>query len=298
MKLVILNDVKIKIITDSTTNLSPEQVKKYDIEVIPCYVVIDGEDILDDGSIPQSEFYDMIDSSKKSQTSLPTPSSIWAAIEKYQEYDHLLMIHVGEKLSGTINAIRSVIKQFKRKNPDCPEITVYDSNGVSLVAGYLVMIAKQLIDKGVEIDAIIEKLDDSRDHDIRVILTVSDLKKLFEGGRIGRATYLLGDLLHAYPILSIVDGKLESIGREIGFERTINKIIRLIQEIYEKEDELHISFAQLRPREKNDYFREKLLEMENPKIIKIEDFLLGNIITCHTGTDVFGLVIARNFRDD
>lgn len=297
MKLAILNDVKIKIITDSTTNLSPEQVKKYDVEVIPCYVVIDGEDILDDGSIPQSEFYDMIDNSKKSQTSLPTPSSIWAAIEKYQDYDHLLMIHVGEKLSGTINAIRSVIKQFRRKNSDCPEITVYDSNGVSLAAGYLVMIAKQLVDQGVKINAIIDKLDDSRDHDIRVILTVSDLKKLFEGGRIGRATYLLGDLLHAYPILSIVDGKLESIGREIGFERTINRIIRLIQEIYE-EDEIHISFAQLRPRERNDYFREKLLEMESPKVSKIEDFLLGNIITCHTGTDVFGLVIARNFRDD
>ncbi|MHA1816575.1 MAG: DegV family protein, partial [Candidatus Heimdallarchaeaceae archaeon] len=63
--------MKIKIITDSTSNLTPEQVRKYDIEVIPCYVVIDGKDILDDGSIPQSEFYDMIDNSKRSQTSLP-----------------------------------------------------------------------------------------------------------------------------------------------------------------------------------------------------------------------------------
>ncbi|MHA1802185.1 MAG: DegV family protein, partial [Candidatus Heimdallarchaeaceae archaeon] len=124
--------MKIKIITDSTSNLTPEQVRKYDIEVIPCYVVIDGKDILDDGSIPQSKFYDMIDNSKRSQTSLPTPSSIWEAIEKHQDYDYLLMIHVGEKLSGTINAIRGVVKQFKRKNPDCPQITVYDSTGVSL----------------------------------------------------------------------------------------------------------------------------------------------------------------------
>jgi DegV family protein with EDD domain len=289
--------VKIKIITDSTSNLTPEQVKKYDLEVIPCYIVLDGKDILDDGSIPQSEFYDMIDNSKKSQTSLPTPSSIWEAIEKYQDYDHLIMIHVGEKLSGTINAIRSVIKQFKRKNPECPGITVYDSEGVSLCIGYLAMIAKQLVDQGLEVDEIINKLDESRDNDIRVFLTVSDLRKLFEGGRIGRATYMLGDLLHAYPILSLVDGKLVSVGREIGFERAIKKIIRIIQEFYNN-DEIHISFAQVRPRKKNDYFREKLLEMENPKVTKLEDFLLGNIITCHTGTEVFGLVIARNFRDD
>ena len=297
MKLSFQNNVKIKIITDSTSNLSPEQVEKYDLEVIPCYVVIDGEDFLDDGSIPQSEFYDMIDNSKKSQTSLPTPSSIWEAIEKHQDYDHLLMIHVGEKLSGTINAIRSVIKQFKRKNPDCTRITVYDSKGVSFAAGYLAMIAKQLVDQGLGADEIIKKLDESRDNDIKVFLTVSDLKKLFEGGRISRATYMLGDLLHAYPILSLVGGKLESVGREIGFERTINKIIRLIQGYY-KDDEIHLSFAQVRPREKNDYFRKKLLEMESPKIAKITDFLLGNIIACHTGTQVYGLVIARNFEDD
>ncbi|MCG3222917.1 MAG: DegV family protein, partial [Candidatus Heimdallarchaeota archaeon] len=134
-------------------------------------------------------------------------------------------------------------------------------------------------------------------NDIKVFLTVSDLKKLFEGGRISRATYMLGDLLHAYPILSLVGGKLESVGREIGFERTINKIIRLIQGYY-KDDEIHLSFAQVRPREKNDYFRKKLLEMESPKIAKITDFLLGNIIACHTGTQVYGLVIARNFEDD
>ncbi|MBY9000328.1 MAG: DegV family protein [Candidatus Heimdallarchaeota archaeon] len=290
--------MKIKIITDSTCNLSPEQVKKYDIEVIPCYTVIDGNDILDDGSIPQSEFYDMIDNSKKSQTSLPTPSSIWKAIEKHQDYDHLIMIHVGEKLSGTINAIRSVIKQFKRKNPECPGITVYDSNGVSLVAGYLVMIAKQLVDQGVEVDLIIKELDENRDNDIKVFLTVSDLKKLFEGGRIGRATYMLGDLLHAYPVLSLVDGTLVPVGREIGFERTIGKIIRLIQEFYNEGDEIHISFAQTRPNERNEHFRNKIVHMEKLRITKIEDFLIGNIIACHTGTQVFGLVIARNFRDD
>lgn len=298
MKLSFLNYMKIKIITDSTCNLTPEQVTKYDLEVIPCYIVLDGKDILDDGSIPQSEFYDMIDNSKKSQTSLPTPSSIWEAIEKHQDYDHLIMIHVGEKLSGTINAIRSVIKQFKRKNPDCPGITVYDSEGVSLCIGYLAMIAKQLVDQGLEVDEIIKKLDESRDNDIRVFLTVSDLRKLFEGGRIGRATYMLGDLLHAYPILSLVEGKLASVGREIGFERTIKKIIRMIQDFYNRDDEIHISFAQVRPRKKNDYFREKLLEIESLKVTKIEDFLLGNIITCHTGTEVFGLVTARNFRDD
>ena len=290
--------MKIKIITDSTCNLTPELVKKYDLEVIPCYVVIDGKDILDDGAIPQTEFYDMIDESKSSLTSLPTPSSIWEAIDKFQDYDHLLMVHVSDNLSGTINAIINVVKQYKRKHPESPEITVYDTKSTSLGLGYMAMIAKQLVDQDLDLSEIIKRLDYSRDNDISVFLTVSDLKKLFEGGRIGRATYMLGDLLHAYPILTLEDGKIVAKGREIGFERTINKMIRKIQDFYNEGDEIHISFAITRPNEKYEYFRNKLENMEKLKITQIEDFLIGNIISCHTGTQVFGLVIARNFKDN
>ena len=61
--------MKIKIITDSTSNLTKEQALKYDIDIIPCYVVIDGKDILDDGSIAPHEFYKMIENSTSSLTS-------------------------------------------------------------------------------------------------------------------------------------------------------------------------------------------------------------------------------------
>jgi fatty acid-binding protein DegV len=89
-----------------------------------------------------------------------------------------------------------------------------------------------------------------------------------------------------------------SIGREIGFERATNKIISCIQDSYNKGDKIHISFAQVRPRERNDDFRKKLFLIEQLEITQIEDFLVGNIITCHTGTKLYGLVIARNFSDD
>ena len=288
--------VRIKIITDSTCNLSKNLVKKYDIEVIPAFVIIDDEEILDDGSIPPHVFYEKIDKSKRSMTSLSTPKLIWDAIDRNKDYDHLLMIHVGGKLSGYIGAVTNVVKQYKAQNENSPEITIYDSEGVSLLLGYLAIKAKQLADKGVKFDEIINQLDYMRENDLKVFMMVTTLKRIYAGGRISRATYLIGDLLHAHPILSIVDGKLVPIGKEFGFDRAIKKIIELFQSSFEEDDEVLVSFPQTVPRERNDKFRKKIEKLKTPKITDIYDFYIGNIITCHTGTDVYGLVLARNFK--
>ena len=142
MQVLKIFTVRTKIITDSTCNLSKDLVKKYDIEVIPAFVIIDDEEILDDGSIPPHVFYEKIDNSKRSMTSLSTPKLIWDAIDKHKDFDHILMIHVGGKLSGYIGAVTNVVKQYQAQTEDSPEITIYDSEGVSLLLGYLAIKAK------------------------------------------------------------------------------------------------------------------------------------------------------------
>ncbi len=288
--------MSIKIITDSTSNLTFEQAAKFDIDIIPAFVIIDDEEILDDGSIPPLEFYDKIDKSKRSMTSLSSPQSIWDAIDKNKDYENILMIHVGNKLSGYIGAVTSVVKQYQNKNDKSPEITIYDSNGVSLLVGYLAIRAKQLIDEGLGIKKIIKKLDSFRDNDLKVYVTVSSLKKIFEGGRIKRTKYMLAEFLNALPILSIDDGLLKPIGKEFGFDRTIRKIIELFQNHYKRKDEVHVSFGITRPNKKSDIFRKMIEKLESPNITEIHDFYIGNIITCHTGTEVYGIVTARNFK--
>ncbi len=73
--------MRIKIITDSTSNLTPEHAAKYDIDIIPANVVLDGEEILDDGTLHPLEYYDKIDRSKRSYTSVPSPQIIWEVFE-------------------------------------------------------------------------------------------------------------------------------------------------------------------------------------------------------------------------
>ncbi len=287
--------MRIKIITDSTSNLTPELAVKYDIDIIPANVVIDEEEILDDGCIDPHKYYDKIDKSKRSYTSVPSKQIIWEVIERNKDFDFLLIVNVSEKLSGFYSASTTIAKQYKKQNPDAPEIKIYDSKGVSIVLGTIAIKAAQLVKEGLSITELIEKLDEFRDNDIHALLTVSDLKKLYEGGRISRLRYLLADIIHAYPIFSLVDGELGLIDKEVGFERTIKKLTSLLKNYYKDDDEIFVWRANTKPRENQKMFNRIIEEIETPKIKRIEEFYVGFIITCHTGIDVYGIITVRNF---
>ncbi len=290
--------MRIKIITDSTSNIPPDLAKKYDIDIIPANVVIDEMEILDDGTIDPHDYYEAIDKSERSYTSVPSQQIIWEVIEKNKEYDYLLIVNVSEKLSGFYSASTTTAKQYKKQNPDGPEIKIYDSKGVSLVLGTIAIKAAQLVKGGVSISELIEKLDEFRDNDVHVLLTVSDMKKLYEGGRISRLRYLLADIIHAYPIFSLVDGELGLIDKEVGFERTIKKLASLLKNYYEDDDEIFVWRANTKPRENQKMFNRIIEEIKIPKIKRIEEFYVGFIITCHTGIDVYGIITVRNFDID
>lgn len=287
--------MRIKIITDSTSNLTPELAEKYEIDIIPANVIIDEKEILDDGTINPHDYYDAIDKSVRSYTSVPSQKVIWEVIERNKEYDYLLIVNVSEKLSGFFSASTTTAKKYKKQNPDAPEIIIYDSKGVSLVLGTIAIKAAQLVKEGLSITELIKKLDEFRDNNVHVLLTVSDLKKLYEGGRISRLRYLLADILHAYPIFSLVDGELGLIDKEVGFERTIKKIASLLKNYYEDDEEIFVWRANTKPRDNQKMFNRIIEEIKTPKIKRIEEFYVGFIITCHTGIDVYGVVTVRNF---
>jgi len=290
--------VKIKIITDSTSNLTGELIKQYDIDMIPAFAIIDEKEILDDGSTSPAAFYELIANSESAKTSMPSPQNVMNVLEDNLDYDHLLMIHVSALLSGTINVVQSVIKQFKRNNKDAPEITIFDSKGSSYFLGAIAMKASQLVRQGLSVKEIIEQLEDFRDNDVQVLLTVTDLTHIFQSGRIGRIQYYLADLLHAYPILTLVDGALKAVGKDIGSERSCRKLVTLFQDFYEKDDEVTVWYAETVPSEANDQLRQMVDEIQEPKIKQIIPFKVGNAIVCHTGITVMGIISARNFDLD
>ncbi|WP_063084003.1 DegV family protein [Weissella cibaria] len=180
---------KVKIITDSTARLTPEEVAQYDISVVPLTVMIDGTVYHDGVSITPSEFIEKMAASK----SLPTTSqpSLGAFTEVYEtvpEDVEVLSLHLTHHLSGTVQAA----EQAARLVPH--DIVVRDSNYIDRALAAQVLVAGRMAQAGATRDEILAELQRVEDN-TELYLTVTTLKNLVAGGRLSKASGLIGTLL-------------------------------------------------------------------------------------------------------
>ena len=180
---------KVKIITDSTARLTPEEVAQYDISVVPLTVMIDGTVYHDGVSITPSEFIEKMAASK----SLPTTSqpSLGAFTEVYEtvpEDVEVLSLHLTHHLSGTVQAA----EQAARLVPH--DIVVRDSNYIDRALAAQVLVAGPMAQAGASRDEILAELQRVEDN-TELYLTVTTLKNLVAGGRLSKASGLIGTLL-------------------------------------------------------------------------------------------------------
>ncbi len=104
----------VKIITDSTCDLSPEIIKKLDITVLPTYLLFGTTSYRDGVDISTDEFYQkLLNEPVYPTTSQPTPQDFLLAFEKLSGADGIICIHISAKLSGTLNSA----EQAKKDHP-------------------------------------------------------------------------------------------------------------------------------------------------------------------------------------
>ncbi len=290
--------MKIKIITDSGSNLNPELARRFNIDIIHAYAIIDEINYRDDYSVPPQEFYELIQNAKSAKTSQPTPSDVWEVLVNNMDFDHLFMVHISEKLSGTMNVVSNTAKKFQKENPNGPKITIFDSKGASVYTGTIAIKAAQLLNKGEKLENIIKQLTHFRDNDIQNFTTLTDLTHVYKSGRIGRIMYFFADILKAYPIMALVNGEIKPVTKEFGVKKACRRLLEELWKCFEPEDELFIWVAETIPRKENDAFIEMIKRTTKPKIKRVELFFLGNSITCHLGVTALSLLAVRNFDLD
>lgn len=181
---------KVKIITDSTARLTPEEVAQYDISVVPLTVMIDGTVYHDGVSIKPSEFIEKMAASK----SLPTTSqpSLGAFTEVYETVPkdvEVLSLHLTHHLTGTVRAA----EQAARLVPH--DIVVRNSNYIDRALAAQVLVAGRMAQAGATRDEILTELQRVEDN-TELYLTVTTLKNLVAGGRLSKASGLIGMLLN------------------------------------------------------------------------------------------------------
>ncbi|MEC1476317.1 DegV family protein [Bacillus haynesii] len=192
---------RIKIVTDSTADLSEELLREYHIFVLPLSISIDGTVYRDRFDIQPDEFIEKMERAAELPKSSQPP--LGAFIELYEELtadgSEVISIHLSSQLSGTYQTAVSASNMVDGK------ITVIDSMYISKGLGFQVVRAALLAEEGMTAEAIVKDLENLRNR-TSLYVTIDHFDNLIKGGRIGRGKALIGSLLKVKPIARLEDG--------------------------------------------------------------------------------------------
>ncbi len=222
-----MTDSKVAIVTDSTSDLPPQLVKSRSITVVPLTLNFEGRSLLDGVDIRPSEFYRKLpNATTHPTTSQPAPGRFAEAYSSLlADHAAVVSIHISQKLSGTYaSAVQGA------EMTDSSRVTVIDSELVSMSLGLVTLAASQLASQGMDASAIADKVISMRDQ-VQTYFSVATLEFLRRGGRIGRASALLGSVLQVKPVLCIRDGLVTPLERVRTFDRALNRILELTREV-------------------------------------------------------------------
>lgn len=209
----------VKIISDSTCDLSPELIAKYDIDILPLHILL-GEDEYEDGrNITPQQIYDWSDTHKTTpKTSAP---SLAEAIDLFRPYIEEKREIVCFSISGSMSTSGNVMRLAAEELEASDLVTVIDSANLSTGIGLLVIEAAIMAEKGqsaAEIVATIEVLKPK----VRASFVVDTLTYLYRGGRCNAVSAMAGGVLRLHPKIVVENGTMDASKKYRG---KINSVI-------------------------------------------------------------------------
>ncbi len=217
---------KVAIVTDSTADLAPDMTEARGITVVPLTVTLDGHSYLDGVEITAADFYAKLAASGSvATTSQPAPGTFADVYSRLlADHERVISLHISSKLSGTYAA---ALQGADIAGAD--RIEVIDTEMVSMPLALLVLAASSMAGRGESAEAIQQKLQAIRS-DMKVYFMVATLEYLRRGGRIGRASALLGSVLQVKPVLTIQDGQVAPLERVRTQEKALSRVIELAEQ--------------------------------------------------------------------
>ncbi len=281
------------IVTDSTADLTAEEIAHYGIHVVPLNVHFGTQSYQDDFSLPRESFFQMLAESPlrptTSSPALATFRQIYGAACQDVGSD-IISIHLSSKLSDTVRRARQAAESMLGK---C-RVHVVDSEVASVGLGILAKQAAQLARDGVATEEIIRTLRGMIDH-IYVVFFVESLDFLEQGGRIGKAQALLGTMLNIKPMLILEEGEIEPLEKVRTRGRALDKLAEFVSEFGHIES-LTIMHSQSPPEELQALIER--IEGVRGQDVPISVAQYGPVLAAHIGPDALGIVVYEGLRED
>ena len=217
----------IRILTDSASDILPEEARALGVTVIPLNVTLEDGTVLRDGlDLTPSEYYEVMQHCHKlPTTSQPSPEVFEQFyLEADAAGDQVLGIFLSHQLSGTWQCAKLAADLANVDN-----VQFVDTANVCLGQALLVELACQLRDEGKTLSQIVAALELAKEH-LHLVAAIDDLKYLRKGGRLSAAAAVAGGMLGIKPLVALQEGKVVLAGTARGLPGAYVALFKKIQE--------------------------------------------------------------------
>lgn len=197
----------IGLVTDSPSDLPADLASRYQVEIIPAILVIEGREYVDGVDITREEFYTRLPAMRSAPTTAaPSPADFAARYQKLLAAgcEHVISIHTAEKLTSLPNFARNAARDFDSK------VTVIESGSLTLGTGFQVLAAAEAIEKSLGLEAVLDVIQSTRER-IRVGAALDTMDYLRRSGRVPAAITAIGGLLSIKPVVELREGAVKPI---------------------------------------------------------------------------------------
>ena len=279
--------MKIKILSDSTCDLSPELVQKFDITLIPLTVIKNGESFLDNVTItPKDIFAHVASGGDLCSTTAINAGEYSDWFGKYaSEYDGVIHINIGSGFSCSYQNACIAAEDFDN-------VRVVDSQNLSTGQGLVVLKACELAQTCDDIDTLQRQLQEFTTR-VEASFLLDQLQYMVKGGRCSGAAALGANLLNLKPCIEVREGKMSVVKKYRG--NYAKCLATYVRERLSGRDDLDkgMLFVTRTP------VTDECLDAVKSAVDEFADFeniywtMAGCTISCHCGPSTLGVLFVR-----
>ncbi|GKQ43320.1 hypothetical protein RD055328_12430 [Companilactobacillus sp. RD055328] len=278
----------IQLVTDSTAQLTAEEIKKYNIHIIPLVINNQGESYRDGIEITKEEFLDKLKNDPEFSPTTSQPA-VGDFVELYDEIgkngDQILSIHLTNLLSGTVEGAFSAAHQSDA------DVTVVDSKLMDRALGEQLILAGELIAAGNDLSSILDQLEEARKQKETYIFFES-LDALQRGGRISKVSGMMSKLLKIKVLIKLEDDELKLVAKGLGqkfMKKTVSELLTKLEN--EKLDTFNLIHVGVED--------EKLSSITTPLIsahqkTEFNTSITSPVVMAHVGLGTFAFIYSKS----
>lgn len=281
----------VKIISDSTCDLSKELIERYNISILPLHILL-GDDEYEDGvNLTPQEIFSWSDENKS--TPKTSAASIEKAIELFKKElesaSELVVFTISADMSTSINVCRMAAQELEAED----RIHIVDSMNLSTGIGLTVIEAAILAKEGKSAEDILKHVSKIIPN-VRASFVVDTLEYLYRGGRCSGLSAMIGTAMKLHPKIVVSEGKMSSNKKYRGKMKSVILSYAKDMEselLLAKKDRVFITHSSV----DKDIVEEVKSYLESLNIFdEILETTAGGVISSHCGPGTLGVLFIHS----